>query len=232
MVLNLSYAGMVGSVTEKWSLSHRVSFITLHHSLSLILFIAVWLILPIIEDHRLISTSMMFNVRSELAHWRKLSRPCLTDFAFRKDSVRISCIQAKEKKKSFTAEGISDAYAIHHETLGRIRKNSSFRLWIYQSLNIRRLPISHTSILTVSLLSNELHWVTRSFSFSKASRNDWTCFSHRYHLRATINHEHDHFTATILDSSNRIFLYNDLEGLEQIDQSPFYAETAIYVLKK
>jgi hypothetical protein len=57
-------------------------------------------------------------------------------------------------------------------------------------------------------------------------------FFHRYHLRATINHEHDHFTATILDSSNRIFLYNDLEGLQQIDQSPFYAETAIYVLKK
>ena len=54
----------------------------------------------------------------------------------------------------------------------------------------------------------------------------------RYHLRATINHEHDHFTTTIIDSSDRLFLYNDLEGMQQIDRSPFCAETAIYVLKK
>ena len=75
--------------------------------------------------------------------------------------------------------------------------------------------------------------LTHRFPFLKPAKIiEHAFFLHRYHLRATINHEHDHFTTTILDSSNRIFLYNDLGGLQQIDQSPFYAETAIYVLKK
>ena len=55
--------------------------------------------------------------------------------------------------------------------------------------------------------------------------------SFRYHLRATINHVHDHFTTTFLDSSDHLFLYNDLQGVKMIDQSPFYAETAVYVLE-
>ena len=53
----------------------------------------------------------------------------------------------------------------------------------------------------------------------------------RYHLRATINHDHEHFTTTFLDSSNQMFLYNDLQGVKMIDQSPLYAETAVYVLE-
>lgn len=53
----------------------------------------------------------------------------------------------------------------------------------------------------------------------------------RYHLRATIIHDHEHFTATFLDSSNHLFLYNDLQGVKMIDQSPLYAETAVYVLE-
>jgi len=54
---------------------------------------------------------------------------------------------------------------------------------------------------------------------------------HRYTLRATINHNADHFTATIVDSSHRLFVYNDLEGVEEVEQSLLCVETAAYVLK-
>ena len=56
-------------------------------------------------------------------------------------------------------------------------------------------------------------------------------FLYRYILRATINHEADHFTATIMDSSNHLFVFNDLEGVKKVDRSLLCVETAVYVLK-
>ncbi len=55
-------------------------------------------------------------------------------------------------------------------------------------------------------------------------------FLYIYHLRATINHEGDHFTTTIIDSSNRLFMYNDLHGVKEVQRSDVYPETAVYIL--
>lgn len=54
-------------------------------------------------------------------------------------------------------------------------------------------------------------------------------FLYRYTLRATINHKADHFTANIIDSSSRLFVYNDLDGVEEVDQSFLPVETAVYI---
>ena len=55
--------------------------------------------------------------------------------------------------------------------------------------------------------------------------------SFRYNLQATINHEDDHFTSTLLGSSNQLFLFNDLKGIQKIEQSLPLVETAVYVLR-
>ena len=55
--------------------------------------------------------------------------------------------------------------------------------------------------------------------------------SFRYNLQATINHEGDHFTSTLLGFSNQLFLFHDLKGIQKIKQSLSHVETAVYVLK-
>jgi hypothetical protein len=45
-----------------------------------------------------------------------------------------------------------------------------------------------------------------------------------------INHKPGHFTATLINDDNELFLYDDLSGIEKVARCMQTVETAIYTL--
>jgi hypothetical protein len=51
---------------------------------------------------------------------------------------------------------------------------------------------------------------------------------HRYKLRAGINHKDSHFTATLIDRTDQLYVFDDQIGIRAVRRSTGQMDAAIY----
>lgn len=56
--------------------------------------------------------------------------------------------------------------------------------------------------------------------------------SYRYKLRGVINYKPGNFVVTFIDEQNKIYVFDDLTGIEEVSRSVDGVETGIYTLIK
>lgn len=136
----------------------------------------------------------------------------------------------KHKRKHLNAEYWPPSQVVVNKEIVAKRSLSSNLEWTddfawehQYDILCRRIPVQYILITLVSTI--------RVFTCLKTAIKFYVSFLYRYILRATSNHEADQFTATIIDSSYNFLVFNDLEGVKEVNRSLLCVETAVYVLK-